>query len=76
MINADLNSIKVEIVKKVLDSSDSSILDSIHKMLSEAKGNNGTFKLSETEISDIEISRKQIAEGKTMDWEDLKKKLG
>jgi len=76
MLEADLNSIKVEIVRQILESSDAEILTSINKMLHHNSENEKAFfEPSSHVLNEIVMGKQQVQEGKTINWEDLRKQL-
>lgn len=75
MQETQLNSEKIEIVKKIIESSNREVLDAVKKILIQEEKRHSDEELNEYQLKEIEISKQQISNGDTVDWEDLKKRL-
>lgn len=70
----DVQTLKVEIVKRILELENEDILSRILKTLS-SKERDFWLDLTTDQKEEIEISRKQILNGEIEDWESIYKRL-
>ncbi len=70
----NIQALKIELVKQILDSDSKELLDEIYRAL---KGENQDFRhnLTEDQKREIELAREQIARGETEDWQTIKNRL-
>ena len=70
----DIRSLKIELVKQILESESKELLDKLHSIL---KREDSDFwnELSDDQKEEVEIGRRQVRNGETEDWEILKDRL-
>lgn len=70
----NIQNLKIEIVKQVLETESQDLLD---KILDTIKKENPDFwhELSDEQKAEIEMSRDQIKNGESESWESLRKRL-
>lgn len=70
----DIQTLKIELVKQILDSESIELLDKLYSTL---KREDSDFwnELSADQKDEVEIGRRQVRNGETEDWEILRDRL-
>ncbi len=74
MSKTELQNTKIELAKFILNSHDESLISRIKEVI-EGETEDFWFDLDDYQKKEIEISRSQIKNGQTEDWETLKLRL-
>lgn len=75
MQTTNLNNEKLETAKKVIQSSAPEVLGDVREILRKKARKYSDHNLNEHQLHEIALSRKQISNGQTVDWADLKKRM-
>ena len=70
----DIQALKLELVKQILESESKELLDKIYATLKKEQ-KDFWLEMSDEQQEEIEIARKQIKNGETEDWESVLKRL-
>ncbi len=70
----DIRTLKIELVKQILESESKELLDKLYSIL---KREDSDFwpELSADQKEEVEIGRRQVRNGETEDWEIVKERL-
>lgn len=70
----DIRTLKIEIVKQILESESKELLDKLYSTLNREDSDFWT-ELSSDQKEEIEIGRRQVRNGETEDWEIVRDRL-
>ena len=70
----DIQALKLELVKYILESESKELLDKVYSTL-KIEENDFWNELTESQKKEVEIGLKQIESGETEDWEDFLKRV-
>lgn len=70
----DIQALKLELVKQILESESRELLDKIYATLKKEE-NDFWLELTEDQKREVEIAKQQVKNGETEDWENVLKRL-
>ena len=73
-MNLDLKSTKIELAQFILNSKNAALIQKINDFI-KSESNDFWTELSDSQKQEVEISRKQILNGETENWESLRNRL-
>jgi hypothetical protein len=73
-MNIDLKSTKIELAQFILNSKNAALIQKINDFI-KSESNDFWIDLTDNQKQEIEISRKQIQNGETEDWDSLRLRL-
>ena len=73
-MNIDLKSTKIELAQFILNSKNAALIQKINDFI-KSESNDLWTELSDSQKQEVEISRKQILNGETENWESLRNRL-
>jgi len=73
-MNIDLKSTKIELAQFILNSKNATLIQKINDFI-KSESNDFWTELSDIQKQELEISRKQILNGETENWESLRTRL-
>tara|TARA_B110000285_G_C14747742_1_gene433767 strand:+ start:83 stop:313 length:231 start_codon:yes stop_codon:yes gene_type:complete len=73
-MNIDLKSTKIELAQFILNSKNAALIQKINDFI-KSESNDFWTELSDSQKQEVEISRKQILNGETENWESLRNRL-
>jgi hypothetical protein len=70
----NIQTLKLELVKKILDINSPEILNSIHSALTQGD-KDFWLDLTDDQKKEIAIGRRQVEKGETIDWDSLRERI-
>lgn len=70
----DIQALKIELVKQILASESKELLDNIHSAL-KIEEKDFWNELTDDQKEEVEIGRRQVSNGETEDWENVRERL-
>ena len=73
-LQMDIQALKIELVKQILESESKELLDQIYSTLKREE-KDFWIELTDDQKEEVEIGRRQVSNGETEDWETLRERL-